>query len=330
MMRILVVGSITLDFFMSPKRCVDYEYSGKNVMGFYLGDKIRVNKNHQSLGGGSCNVAASLKKLGLDSSCFGKIGNDTNGKNIIKELNKKNINTQYVKELQGNSGFSVIISHESGERVVFFNSGVCDFNDDFNIKVLENFDGICLQHNSAMFKNDKYKKIFTDLKKYLDTTNKFFSWNPGMESLEKGIEEFTNILKNLSVLSLNKEEAEIFTKKKEIKAMFKHIFKIGFQGKCVITDGMKGAFSSDGKKLYFCGVDKNQKRIDTLGAGDAFLSTFNAFLIKGEDIEKSMKYATLNASSVVAYIGAETGLRNENELQEKYKNTNLEFYEKKL
>jgi sugar/nucleoside kinase (ribokinase family) len=74
------------------------------------------------------------------------------------------------------------------------------------------------------------------------------------------------------------------------------------------TNGPLGAYASAGGKLYQAGQYQKVKPVDRLGAGDAFGSGFVAALAKGLAIEDALTLASANATSVVAQIGAKTGI----------------------
>ena len=89
----------------------------------------------------------------------------------------------------------------------------------------------------------------------------------------------------------------------------------------VITDGGNGAYAFDGKNYYFCPVF-NSKVISTLGAGDAFASTFCAALSRtNKNVGESLMYASVNSASVVSKFGATEGLLNFDKIELKLKNT---------
>jgi sugar/nucleoside kinase (ribokinase family) len=87
----------------------------------------------------------------------------------------------------------------------------------------------------------------------------------------------------------------------------------------VITDGGNGAWAYDGKNYYFCPVfkEKGLKVASTIGAGDAFASTFFAKLtsykvkdwssVDSQEISHALKYASVNAASVCSKFGATEG-----------------------
>ena len=85
----------------------------------------------------------------------------------------------------------------------------------------------------------------------------------------------------------------------------------------VITDGGKGAYAYDGQKYYYCPVYDGPV-LSTLGAGDAFASTFCASLKRtNRDIGKSLMYASVNSAGVVSTFGATQGLLTFEQIEEK-------------
>ena len=132
------------------------------------------------------------------------------------------------------------------------------------------------------------------------------------------------ILENANVVVMNKEEASMATgiqvrpdtsREKfsaelihpDIKEMFKKL-KVRDYQIIVITDGGKGSYAFDGKKYFYCPVFDGPV-VSTLGAGDAFASTFCATLArKNLDIGKSLMYASVNSAGVVSEFGATQGL----------------------
>lgn len=82
----------------------------------------------------------------------------------------------------------------------------------------------------------------------------------------------------------------------------------------VITDGGKGVQVFDGKYRYIMPSYEVPIK-STLGAGDAFASTFTAAMHTNNwDIEKSIKLASANAANCVMVFDAHSGLKNFDEL----------------
>ena len=60
----------------------------------------------------------------------------------------------------------------------------------------------------------------------------------------------------------------------------------------------------------------------TLGAGDAFASTFCASLMReNKDIEKALKMASINSAGVVSEFGATRGLLTFDEIEKRLSNS---------
>jgi ribokinase len=75
----------------------------------------------------------------------------------------------------------------------------------------------------------------------------------------------------------------------------------------LLTDGIAGAYLASKDELMFCRALKVQVA-GTAGAGDAFTSTFAAFIAFGSKPDQALHAATVNAASVVSYIDTQTGL----------------------
>ena len=144
---------------------------------------------------------------------------------------------------------------------------------------------------------------------------------------------------------MNKEEASLVTKiqvrpdsKEEkfslcevhpdIVSMLKQL-RMGTDAVVAITDGKNGVYCFDGKTIYIC-PQFPAIVTSTLGAGDAFSSTFCASVDKFNwDIEKALKYATVNSASVCEHFGAQEGFLKFDEIEEKI-NANKDFKVKKI
>jgi ribokinase len=75
----------------------------------------------------------------------------------------------------------------------------------------------------------------------------------------------------------------------------------------VITDGRHGAFVGTPEAILFCPV-LEAKVAGTAGAGDAFNSTFTAYVAMGRPPEEAIRAAALNSGSVVKHVDTQTGL----------------------
>jgi sugar/nucleoside kinase (ribokinase family) len=100
-----------------------------------------------------------------------------------------------------------------------------------------------------------------------------------------------------------------------LRRLLKHANTRGIQvalaGVCpyvIGTNGSHGSIAASGGKLYQAGEYVKARAVDRLGAGDAFGSGFVAGIAKGLVMEDALSLAAANASSVVAQVGAKTGI----------------------
>ena len=85
----------------------------------------------------------------------------------------------------------------------------------------------------------------------------------------------------------------------------------------VITDGKKGAWAYDGKKIYYQKIFK-ARVADTTGVGDSFGSAFLAGLMaEKNNISRALKWGMINSASVLTKVGAQNGLLTRKKLTEK-------------
>ena len=182
--------------------------------------------------------------------------------------------------------------------------------------------------------NSKYGCILEYITDFAAEHNIKVFANLGGKALERSIEELTPILKNLNIVSLNAQEATKITgieqkyeKKKslinnDVREMMK-IFKNLVKDIVIITDGAKGAYAYDGKNFYYAPIYPT-KRVSSLGAGDAFASTFCAATIMGKDILTALEMASINSGHVVTCYNAQDGLLEYDKL-EKLQKENTEY-----
>lgn len=98
----------------------------------------------------------------------------------------------------------------------------------------------------------------------------------------------------------------------ETKEVLKKAYDLGARI-CVGTRGKKGSVCYDGKKFYLQDPDDREGIVDTMGAGDAFISAFLVSFLndggkkaedKGDIIQKAMQYATLYATDACQRHGS--------------------------
>ena len=301
-------------------------------MSFPYGSKVEIDDFSRNLGGGGINTAMNFAHLGLKTSTVVKLGADEISPVIYQKLVESNIDTSnIIKSKEGLTGFSIILVSFQGDRTVLAHRGV----------------NSSIKEKDVDFENIKSKWIYVaplagESNRMLDKIAAFakengikLSINAGTTAIKKGEKYFSKIIETADILVLNKEEASMLTKicvrpdtkNEKYSENFIHpdviemlkILKGTNKVNVVITDGKVGVYAYDGIKFYkapeFPAVVRS-----TLGAGDAFSSTFTAAMEKyNMNVQKALECASVNAAAVVEVFGAQEGFLTFDEINEKLK-----------
>ncbi len=286
----------------------------QKLMAFEYGAKLQIDKAYSSFGGGASNAAVCLASLGFRVAVKVAVGNDNRAKDIIANFKKRQVNVSLIQKVKGEqTGFTFFIVGRDKEHVGFSNRAANQklIITDKDITVMNQAKWIYVTSLSG-----KWRSVLANLFK----TKAKIAWNPGHIQLHAGFGTIGKYLKNVEVLTVNKDEAiELVVSNPEYRNKnnrFLNNIKNLLQIICsygprivVITNGKYGADVFDGENYYHQDILKEKKRLDTTGVGDAFGSTFCAGLeIYHGDIAKAMQLSVKNTASVIAMQGAQNGL----------------------
>ena len=332
----ITIGSATQDVFIQSDVAsivsVNQLERKMEYMCFPYGAKTEIADFSRCIGGGAVNTATNLSNLGLNVSCILKLGNDELNNVIKLKLAQSGVDIKNVIDSKKDlTGFSIILVSFQGDRTVLAHRGA-------NAHVAEN------EINFDSIKNSRWvyvsplsgesNKVLDKIAKFCEENKINLAINAGTTALKKGANYFSKILKTAQIVVMNKEEAMLVTKMQvrpdskenkfssekihpDIVAMIKALRK-GTDAIIVMTDGKHGAYCYDGKKIYICPIYPSDV-VSTLGAGDAFSSTFCATLDKFNDIKLALQFGSINSASVCSHFGAQEGFLTFDELDKKLK-----------
>lgn len=320
----VTIGDSFEDVFVLPEEAKikrDPSFASGVGISFELGDKIPIEEIDYEIGGSACNVAVGLSRLGIKSSLISIVGDDNPAQKIRERLYKEDVDdTNLIVDKSLKSNFSVIFRTDKG-RTIFIYRGA-DYSK-LKIKSSLNAKWIYLAPTG-----DGIEELEKDIIAKISEKNSLFAWNPGSIQIKKGVSHYKNLLKNTSVLFLNKEEAAEFLNvpvKPSMIEVFKRYANLGVKI-TVITNGKEGAFAYDGKEIYQIPALEHIVRVDSTGAGDSFATGFLGKLFhlnwspKANNegiVEEALKWGIINSNNVITYVGAQKGLLNLNEIESK-------------
>ncbi len=141
--------------------------------------------------------------------------------------------------------------------------------------------------------------------------------NPGQHNLKADPELMKALIRETSILVLNHDEATFLLgsshASSDEEVILHALSELGPQ--CIgLTDGARGAWVFDGKKMYSTVPPHIPKVVDSTGAGDAFISGFFGALLHKYSTETALRWGISNSVSVIQEYGCTKGLLTERDL----------------
>lgn len=299
--RVIAIGAGVQDVLLQGKIFTAHREHGQVMQEFELGSKNDIERVVYSTGGGATNAAVTFARQGLKSAFMGHIGRDIAGQAVTQELHAEHVGTGLVSYSDKyGTGYSTILLAPNGERTVLVYRGASEHynitSKTFRKAQCDWFYVTTLAGNFESLKN---------VMRYARKHKIKVAMNPGRGEL-KHSKELKALLDDVTVLSVNKEEAAALFRGETIEELARHAAQ--HVKYVIITDGPKGSVATDGLHLYKAGMYEDVPVVDRLGAGDAFSSGFAAILMSGHDMETAITFASANSTSVVSQVGAKTGI----------------------
>ena len=332
--KVLVIGGATLDNIIAYEEMETMIHQRRDDSIAYLlleeGAKIEVTEQCAFSGGGATNTAQSFNKLGLDVSLFCKIGRDTAGEFVQKELQAFGINTDLISYSNDvGTATSFVVPSLEGDRTVFAYRGAnaTMAKSDLPLAQIAEHDFVYITSLSQQ-SAEQLPVIVSAAQQHKVPV----AINPGKSQLKLGSSFLQDALSGIHTLLLNYEEAQQFMlsllqleEANDVKAgdkldvdtaalmasfNLKQFFQrvLGMGPKIVVvTNGSEGVYVGTVNQLYFHPA-KQVNAVNTLGAGDSFSSSFVAALQLGHDVETAMRWGVVNSAEVISHPDAKSGL----------------------
>jgi ribokinase len=336
MTKILCIGSACKDMFFptSEGEVIDTpeDITSQKKISFELGAKYQIEERHEALGGCAANVSVGLARLGIEADVATTVGDDEIGKWIKEELEKNGVMTTFFKEEVGKKSdlSTVIVEKESADRVIFSNKSAknnlelqADDLKEIEWLVLGDIQGSWQDQMEDIIEKAKGEKVKIAL-------------NPREVHIKENAAEIIEAIGLSEVVFVNKDEAIEIVSRMKTDASLEMLNDENFLLEkfielepkvVVITDGKKGAWATDGEKIFFA-KGLSVPAVDSTGAGDAFLSGFLAAYAKEKEIEECLKWGIANSANEVQFYGAIDGLLSEKNILEKIEEVMVEEMKK--
>lgn len=310
---ILAIGDTTVDVFLTVDPhdaqavCSLDEVECK--ISFAYGAKVPVSSMARIPGvGNAANLAVGSARLGLNSGIYTVLGSDKDSQDNKQVFLDENVSTELVYLENGaKSNFSAVLNY-SAERTIFVYHEPRKYN-------LPEFDATWIYLTSV---GKDHEELHEQTVEHLKQKRMGkLAFNPGSYQLLDGLEKLKPILEKTNVLFVNREEAQRLTggDAEDVKGLMGDLKSAGPEI-VVITDGPGGSYASyDGREVWHLGIPET-KVVERTGAGDAYSTGFLTAVMGEKSLVDAMVWGTMNATSVLGYVGAREGLLTSNQMKE--------------
>lgn len=298
--KVFVIGSINMDLVMSLSRLP------------MLGESKKGHGFFQNQGGKGANQALAVKKLGHDNVHFlGAVGDDDNGKSLLKTIESYGINVDGVKVHKNiNSGVCIILLDESKkDNVLAIDAGanIKVEADDVKKYLIKNANpGDILITQLEINLNAVYEAV-----KIGKEIGMYTILNPApMCDFDK------SLLKYIDLLVLNETETKLLTSIEcETIHEAREVFNILNVKEVIITLGSKGGYYINEHEVIKAPVYKVEV-VDTTCAGDTYIGAIALLISKGFKIKDSLDFAARCSSITVSRKGAGVSIPTKDEIEQ--------------
>ncbi len=295
---VMVFGSINMDL-------VVYSDAKPND-----GETIIGNSFETFLGGKGSNQAVAASKLGADVSFVGKVGSDIYGQKLKEKLNLEKVNTQLLKEVEGESGvalINVIESSSENQIIVIPGANAHVSADQIDDKTLASVEILISQLEVPP---NQIELLFSRVKQ---------GHCYRILNVAPAIEFSTSLFNETDLLVVNEIELEALTKKKlkdtnidSIRASV-DLLSLAKHQAIVVTLGAEGIYVRDqNKDEYIEGHKVNS--VDTTGSGDCFVGAMASYLLEDKNLFDASVFANKAASISVTRKGASSSMPTKDEV----------------
>ncbi|MBW0767398.1 PfkB family carbohydrate kinase [Mammaliicoccus lentus] len=297
--EIITLGSINQDIFVNTK---DYPKNGETVW---------VDSVNNQPGGKGANQAIALTKIGGKTKFIGAVGVDAHGENMIKNLQKHGVDTEFIVSKKGiNTGTFIVILDSTGENTMLGTLGANNhLNDDDIIKAFDqtNADYLLLQLETSK------TSIMTALKIAKEKNIKVVLDPAPADGYD---EEF---LKYAYLITPNQQEAEAISgiKVTDIESAERAAHIISQKGveNVIVKLGSQGSLIYKNQETTFIQSHK-VSTINTVGAGDVFAAAITVCLNNSQSLIEAVEFATAASAIKVSKKETQEAIPSYSEIQD--------------
>ncbi|MCC5943084.1 MAG: sugar kinase [Balneolaceae bacterium] len=300
---VLVVGDLNVDLIMNKINKMPQ-----------IGEEQRADEMDLVMGGSTAIFACNIAKLGSKVEFMSKLGDDSFGKFLLKEMASHNVGIDsIITDPSLRTGATIIFILNNDRMMVTYPGSMEHLAiEEITDEILESAKHI---HTSAIFFQPLLKKnladLFTRAKEKGLTTSMDTQWDPE----EKWNLDLEAILPHLDFFLPNEDEFIRLAGKPDLDSA---LDALANHNTCfVIKRGAKGAIMVHQKKRTEIAPAPITEIVDTIGAGDSFNAGFIHAYLNGKDLESCLEEGNRTAAVSTTAAGGVQGIVSYNQVAEK-------------
>lgn len=275
------------------------------------------------IGGDAINEATIITRLGNRVSLMSAVGNDGAGM-FIQEFAKENqiITDHLTVDPKLTTSLNIGMVREDGERTFVTNRNGSLWKmsiDEIDLTAIKDAKVLSLASifNNPLLNNDALVKIF----KKAQAEKMIICADMVKSRLGESLADISEALSYVDYFFPNLEEAEELTGKSELAEIADTFLDLGVKN-VVIKIGKRGCYLKNAKieKIVPAFRKDSDVKIDTIGAGDNFVSGFIAELLQDKAFEECAYFGNAVAAVSIESLGATAGVKNREQVETMIKN----------
>ncbi len=289
---ITVVGSINMDLITYTSRIPSI---GETI----LGTSFKMNP-----GGKGANQAVAAAKLGVGVCMIGKIGKDDFSKELIENLSRNKVVTKNIKKDQSSfSGIASIIVDGSGDNCIIVSPGA---NMNLLPEDVEESRSAIINSGALLMQLEIPLDTVIKAAEIAHANNVLTVLNPAPAQKLPA-----SLLSNLDVIIPNESEIQILTDMtvntlEEVEKASRFLVDLGVR-LVVVTLGSRGALLTSKDQTIFSPAF-NVDVVDTVAAGDSFVSSFTYALSINKPLDEALRWGNAAGALATTGYGSQTSL----------------------
>jgi sugar/nucleoside kinase (ribokinase family) len=255
-------------------------------------------------GGSAANVAAWLASEGVPTSYVGRVGDDTLGRESVRELADAGVTTWVSTDTVATTGTCVVLVEPGGERSMLPDTGANATLDAAHVPQQPFRPGAHLHLSGYTLLNDGSREAGLTALALANAAGMTVSVDPASVALleRAGVARFLEWTRGVDVLLPNRDEAEALTGIADPRAAAQKLAD-GYR-EVVVKLGADGALWHQGFISASAAAERGTEVVDTTGAGDAFAAGFLASWLLHPEPESALAAGNRLAARAVGSVGA--------------------------